>query len=209
MLFQENGLHERRGVHDDGHNFTATDAVDLTNLNSFLDPREEEFKKIYSENSPLQPITLTNAQDVTDVPQNIPHHSAVGQKTDSNNETAVLAECVFNKDTQLIYNDCTLPVDNSLKKSDRVSLSPQGAVRSQPQHGDVDLVGKEMGPEDDLQETNLPTQPEPTQTELTALESIKVAGRRECDQDADSKMTGQPFLMAKRGSFSRWIRIVR
>ena len=187
VLFQENGLHERRGVHDDGHNFTATDAVDLTNLNSFLDPREEEFKKIYSENSPLQPITLTNAQDVTDVPQNIPHHSAVGLKTDSNNETAVLAECVFNKDTQLIYNDCTLPVDNSLKKSDRVSLSPQGAFRSQPQHGDADLVGKEMGPEDDLQETNLPTQPEPTQTELTALETIKVAGRRECDQDADSK----------------------
>lgn len=187
VLFQENGLQEIRGVHDDGQSCTATDAVDLTNLNSFVGPREEEFKNIYSEDSPLQTITLTNAQDVTDIPQNIPHHSNFGAETDSNIETAVLAECVLNKGTQLTFKDCTLPADNSLEKSDGVSISPRGADGSHPQHDDADLVGNEMGPQDDLQETILPTQPEPIQTELTALESIQVASGRECDQDADSK----------------------
>ena len=193
VLFQENGLHEIRGVHDDSQSCTETDAVDLTNLNSFLGPREEEFKKIHGEDSPLHAITLTNAQDATDIPQNIPHHSNVGVETDSYIETAVLAECVLNKDTQLTFKDCTLPVDNSLEKSDRVSLSPQGADGSHPQHGDADLVGNEMGPQDDLQETILPTQPETIQTDLTALESIQVASGRECDQDADSKNVWTTF----------------
>ena len=187
VLFQENGLQEIRGVHDDGQSCTATDAVDLTNLNSFLGPREEEFKNIYSEDSPLHTITLTNAQDVTDIPQNIPHHSNFGAETDTNIETAVLAECVLNKDTQLTFKDCTLPADNSLEKSDGVSISPRGADGSHPQHDDADLVGNEMGPQDDLQETILSTQPEPIQTELTALESIQVASGREYDQDPDSK----------------------